>query len=1238
MSQVAINTVADLKLDGGIRPAFVDAIIGSFRRTPGAGHLSDFSLTDLQRLVANDIDAVRVDGPNLVIAAPPSAGKTLAAEIIIARLLTAARRPYGCIYAVPTRALATEKWERFKSVFGEEHVYVSSGDYQDQDGSILHRPFRVAVVVYEKLYGWLLRKNAGDAILNNLGLLVIDELHMLGDTQRGPRLELLLTFMRKLQAEGPVKVRIVGLGPSREALSRVAAWLDAHVIAPVDDKGPVPLLEGYICPNTAAKFVKLDARLAPDQVALPQVRGNTREAMLIDLVWSLLQRDGRVYEVGSGKRILIYSPSKDGAERLARILAETLGIRQDIDTETAEQFGALEKTHATQGLRNTFRSGVGFHHGDLLFEERRMVEKLFRAERPSTCLDVVVCTPTLAMGVNLPADYMLFPSSESYKPKDWDARSNLRTPLTPLEYRNFAGRAGRYRPNAPPGHHGVALFISDRTDEEAMREIVEPIILGQITPIGSEMHRWPFGIETLALAAAHSITLQKHSAPSHEAVRQIFQATLAGTSGARLPEPGKAPLPEGVIPKLCALAERHHELITPDFAVPLTGTVVARAGIHILTYQALKRIAERAKDDTREQTSASATTDDILEQPLVILEELALVPEIVKLYPTNLSDTPREQATVARELRRFLRKLHEEGKALGPRAETMIAQTHVPDRTTLEALMRVAAVWLWIEGASAEEIGSNPMLPGLRYGACNLLGDQLHWLVSILPDLWDGLGLTTADENRAADIRWAMGRLERRLRFGVPDALVGIAQLRVPGLHRENMMEIWKGAAECHNREWGWDHPVEILDIPARRFGQLRSVVKALQRAVLGRGWRDDPRAPSQKQIDIARMVCEGEGRLYVDSDWPESLRRLWTVSKNDELVQSLGRALTLKPLCLNVREQHLASGSRYFLFENGRHILLEAIGDGTSASWDEIRALTSTEAPNGKPVDGVVVVANGNIDEQATGAYQYGRAVRIVTREALGHMIIQALMSPEETAAEASLQSGTVSIPQAVRTWICADAAGILKSAAEADRALKSNGLDDWLRESRWIQGRSGQRRGREAPVTDVQESSLRNDKLQILRKEVDRIEMIRPLDPIDSEVDDFVATLTDDLLRQVDQLVTDATSVAAFVRSSLEELAKHVLDDHGQGLGGRLELKLDAIRKRKLMSAIWVDAADALRKRSNVAHHVGEARDVHGRYSPPDFSFDEAWELLSSAVRLWTEYVRQKPSNTRRVRDTSN
>jgi replicative superfamily II helicase len=56
-----------------------------------------------------------------------------------------------CIYAVPLRALASEKGEEFRRVFGRT-VAISSSDYRDDDPAIMNGTKRIVVVVYEKLY------------------------------------------------------------------------------------------------------------------------------------------------------------------------------------------------------------------------------------------------------------------------------------------------------------------------------------------------------------------------------------------------------------------------------------------------------------------------------------------------------------------------------------------------------------------------------------------------------------------------------------------------------------------------------------------------------------------------------------------------------------------------------------------------------------------------------------------------------------------------------------------------------------------------------------------------------------------------------------------------------------------------------------------------------------------------------------------------------------------------------
>src|SRR5262249_46590073 len=186
-------------------------------------------------------------------------------------------------------------------------------------------------------------------------------------------------------------------------------------------------------------------------------------------------------------------------------------------------------------------TGVAFHHGDLTLDERRLVERMFReGDADRARLDVIICTPTLGMGVNLPADYMLFSTTDTFRQGEWMFKGVRPEPLTPLEYKNFAGRAGRYRPHAPKDHHGVALFVTDKEEEAAQRELLEGLIRRPIEPIAPALHRWPFGLAPLALAAL-AWGNASYFGWAVVGVQQVFAWTFAGSRGVKVPDPGLVP-------------------------------------------------------------------------------------------------------------------------------------------------------------------------------------------------------------------------------------------------------------------------------------------------------------------------------------------------------------------------------------------------------------------------------------------------------------------------------------------------------------------------------------------------------------------------------------------------------------------------------------------------------------------------------------------------------------------------
>src|SRR5262249_33779988 len=132
---------------------------------------------------------------HVILAAPTSSGKSTVAEMFLAGppLLNGRRR--CALYIAPTRALTQAKHRELKALFRDDKkicdgIVLSTGEDDDYDWHISHGRFAIACMVYEKA-NVLFSQNR--KLLDRLGCIVIDETHMLMDSERGPILEMVLT-------------------------------------------------------------------------------------------------------------------------------------------------------------------------------------------------------------------------------------------------------------------------------------------------------------------------------------------------------------------------------------------------------------------------------------------------------------------------------------------------------------------------------------------------------------------------------------------------------------------------------------------------------------------------------------------------------------------------------------------------------------------------------------------------------------------------------------------------------------------------------------------------------------------------------------------------------------------------------------------------------------------------------------------------------------------------------------
>ena len=354
------------------RPSLTDLVLGSRQLNP----MQRGAMRYLPHLVRN-----------LVIAAPTGSGKTLLAELALAAIV--ADGGLG-IYLAPMKAIASEKradWGRLAAA--GLRIYKSTGD-DDAFDPERARTASVILATPEKLDG-ILRRGLASDLVDRLRLVVVDEVHMIGDEGRGAGLEALLTRLR-LRLPG---ARLLAMSATIPNAAEIATWLDANLYC--SDWRPVPLVS-TIHPYTATGDRQADQEERTRIAA--QLAGET---------------------VREGGAVLVFCGSRQGVEACAVALARRLAL-------PAVQLGAGYLPHPPPGgegtphspaeggglqagtrgaglpgvrvsLQQALAGGVGYHHAGLSPPERLRVEELFR----SGAIRVLVATSTVAAGVNLPA-------------------------------------------------------------------------------------------------------------------------------------------------------------------------------------------------------------------------------------------------------------------------------------------------------------------------------------------------------------------------------------------------------------------------------------------------------------------------------------------------------------------------------------------------------------------------------------------------------------------------------------------------------------------------------------------------------------------------------------------------------------------------------------------------------------------------------------------------------------------
>lgn len=384
---------------------------------------------------AEAIERGLLDGKSMLLAMPTAAGKTLLAELA---MLAAALKRKRSLYIVPLRALASEKYDsfrRFKDL--GVGVGISTGDFDKRDERLGKN--QIIIATSEKADS-LMRNGA--SWIRDIGVLVVDEIHLLNSANRGPTLEMTITKLLRLNPG----IQVIGLSATVANGQEVADWLKAEMVS--SNWRPIRLREGVIC-NGKLVFPDGESALKGKDEALALVKDT----------------------LAQNAQILIFESSRRNAEAMATKLSGDLSIKELGLEALSESILATGESETCRRLAQCVSRGVAFHHAGLLSEQRRLVETGFREGK----VKIIASTPTLAAGLNLPARRVLIKSYRRYE------SGQGMVPIPVIEYRQMAGRAGR--PGLDP--FGESLLIAKNDSE--LQDVMDHYIFGQPEDIWSKL-------------------------------------------------------------------------------------------------------------------------------------------------------------------------------------------------------------------------------------------------------------------------------------------------------------------------------------------------------------------------------------------------------------------------------------------------------------------------------------------------------------------------------------------------------------------------------------------------------------------------------------------------------------------------------------------------------------------------------------------------------------------------------
>ena len=377
------------------------------------------------------------DGFSVLVCAPTGAGKTVVGQFAVHLALAAGQK---CFYTTPIKALSNQKFNDLVARYGAERIGLLTGD------TAINGDAPIVVMTTEVLRNMLY---VGSTTLTDLGYVVMDEVHYLGDRFRGAVWEEVIIHL-------PASVRLVSLSATVSNAEEFGEWLvtvrgETRVI--VHEERPVPLWQHVLVGTRMFDLFATDGATL-DGALLRHIddRGSQFEPYAGRRAgggrprrgWRPPYRPDVIARLDSDGLLpaITFIFSRDGCDAAVRqcvysgMWLTTDDERDEIDTVVDELTGGV----APEDLdvlgywewRDALRRGIAAHHAGLIPAFKQTVEELF----VRGLVRAVFATETLALGINMPARTVVLERLTKFN-------GETHADITPGEYTQLTGRAGR---------------------------------------------------------------------------------------------------------------------------------------------------------------------------------------------------------------------------------------------------------------------------------------------------------------------------------------------------------------------------------------------------------------------------------------------------------------------------------------------------------------------------------------------------------------------------------------------------------------------------------------------------------------------------------------------------------------------------------------------------------------------------------------------------------------------------